>query len=69
MLYGSKLGYNPNVAKSWLVIKSRTEVCAREVFEGTDINITTEGRKYIGSESGSGNVNTLRGKPARGMNC
>ena len=59
-LYGPKLGYNPNAAKSWLVVKPHTEVCAREVYmyEGTNINITTEGRKYIGgfigSESGSG---------------
>ena len=55
--------------KSWLVIKSHTEVCAREVFEGTDINITTKGRKYSGSESGCGNLNTLNSKSARGMNC
>ena len=45
MLYGPKLGYNQNAAKSWLVVKQHTEVCAREVFEGTNINITTEGRK------------------------
>ena len=69
VLYGPKLGYNPKATKSWLVIKSHTEVCAREVFEGTDIDITTKGRKYSGSESGSGNLNTLRSKSARCMNC
>ena len=58
MLYSPKVGYNPNAAKSWLVVKPHTEVCAREVFEGTNINMTTQGRKYlggfIGSKSGSG---------------
>ena len=58
VLYSPKLGYNPNAAKSWLVVKPHTEVCAREVFEGTNINMTTQGRKYlggfIGSKSGSG---------------
>ena len=58
VLYGPKLGYNLNAARSWLVVKPHTEVCAWEVFERTNINITTEGRKYlggfIGSESGSG---------------
>ena len=57
-LYGPKLGYNPNAAKSRLVVKSHTKVCAQEVFEGTNIDLTTEGRKYlggfIGNESGSG---------------
>ena len=41
VLYGPKLGYNPNAAKSWLVVKPHTEACAREVFEGTKIKITT----------------------------
>lgn len=57
LLFGPKLGYNPNAARPWLVVKSHTEVCALEVFKGTNINITTEGRDclggFIGSESGS----------------
>ena len=58
MIYGPKLGYNPNAAKSWLIVKPETEEMAREIFRGTRIKITIEGRKYlggfIGSKSGCG---------------
>ena len=50
--------YNPNPSKSWLVVKRTVEEKAREIFGGISINITTDGRKYlggyIGSESGCG---------------
>ena len=58
VLWGPKLGYNPNPLKSWLVVKPTVEEKAREIFGGTNINITIDGRKYlggyIGSESGRG---------------
>ena len=53
VLYGPKLGYNPNAAKSWLVVKPHTEVCAREGIEGINIIIIIEGRKYPGGFIGS----------------
>ena len=53
-----KLGYNPNASKSWLVVKPQAEQKAWEIFGGTSINVTTEGRKSLGgfieSESGYG---------------
>ena len=58
VIYGPKLGCNPNAAKSWLIVKAETEEMAREIFRGTRIKITIEGRKYlggfIGSKSGCG---------------
>ena len=53
VLWGPKLGYNPNALKSWLLVKPTTEEKAREMFGGTSINITADGRKYIGSYIGS----------------
>ena len=53
MLWGPKLGYNPNPSNSWLIVKPTVEEKAREVFGGISINITTGGRKYIGGYIGS----------------
>ena len=50
---GPKLGYNPNASKSWLIVKPEVQTKAREIFRGTKINITTEGRKYLGGYIGS----------------
>ena len=50
---GPKLGYNPNTSTSWLVVKPQAEEKAREIFGGTSIDITTEGRKYLGGYTGS----------------
>lgn len=51
---GPKLGYYPNAAKSWLVVKPEVERKAHEIFRGTGVNITVEGRKYLGGYIGSG---------------
>ena len=48
-----KLGYNPNASKSWLIVKPEVQTKAREIFRGTKIDITTEGRKYLGSHNGN----------------
>ena len=50
---GSPLGYYPNPEKCWLVVKPEKEGCAKEMFAGTGINITTEGRKHLGAALGS----------------
>eukprot|EP00794_Sanderia_malayensis_P014696 gene14696-biopygen11793 len=51
--FGPKLGYFPNATKPWLVIKLDVEQEAREIFDGTNIQITTEERKYLGGFIGS----------------
>ena len=53
---GPLLGYFPKASKSWLVVKPQLLDRATEIFEGTNVKITTEGQKYlggfIGTESG-----------------
>ena len=46
--YGPMLGYYPNPSKSWLVVKDEEYNSATEIFQGTGVNITTSGRKYLG---------------------
>ena len=50
---GPPPGYYPNSKKCWLVIKPEKESRAKEMFAGTGINITTEGRKHLGEALGS----------------
>ena len=45
---GPSFGYFPKASKSWLVVKENKFEEAKQIFEGTGINITTEGRKYLG---------------------
>ena len=47
--YGPPLGYNPKDTKSWLVVKDELLVAATQISDGTNINITSQGRKYLGS--------------------
>jgi hypothetical protein len=50
---GPKLGYFPEPTKSWLVVKPELKSEAEAVFKGTGVNITIEGRKYLGSPIGT----------------
>ena len=50
---GPKLGYNIYASKSWLIVKPEVQKKAQKIFRGTKINITTEGRKYLGGYIGS----------------
>ena len=50
---GPPLGYYPNSKKCWLVVKPKKEGRAKEMFAGSGINITTEGRKHLGAALGS----------------
>ena len=55
--FGPLLGYHPNASKSWLVVTPIEE--ERQIFEDTNIKVTTESKShlggYIGSESGKAN--------------
>ena len=46
---GPPLGYHPNYNKCWLFVKPEKEGRAKIMSAGTDINITTEGRKHFGA--------------------
>jgi hypothetical protein len=51
--FGPHLGYFPKPSKSWLVVKESKLEEAKIVFRGTGVNITTEGRKYLGGFVGT----------------
>ena len=51
--HGPSFGYYPKASKSWLVVKEEKYDEALEIFAGTGINITTEGRKYLGGFVGT----------------
>lgn len=50
---GPEYGYHPNAEKSWLVVKEDFLPIALEVFAGSGVNITVEGRQYLGAPIGS----------------
>ena len=61
-IVGPLLGYYPKASKSWLVVKEERLEEARVLFAETKINITTEGRKYLGGFIGNKNSRAEYGK-------
>ena len=53
MKHGPALGYHPKPSKSWLIVKESQRGRAEEIFRGTGINITYEGKKYLGGFVGT----------------
>ena len=50
---GPLLGYYPRADKSWLVVKEELLTEANEIFANSNVQITTEGHKYLGGFMGS----------------
>ena len=50
---GPAYGYLPNPAKTWLVTKQDYFDKATNIFAGSGVNITPEGRPYLGAAIGS----------------
>eukprot|EP00116_Pleurobrachia_bachei_P012166 sb/3472428/ len=50
---GPALGYFPNAKKSWLIVKKEHLEVAEKIFGETDINLTTEGQRYLGTAIGT----------------
>ena len=50
---GPAYGYNANASKTWLVTKEEHLSRAKEVFQSANVNITCEGRPYLGAPLGS----------------
>ena len=50
---GPDLGYYPNAKKCWLITKPDKKDLAKAIFEGTAINISTQGQKHLGAALGS----------------
>ena len=50
---GPKFGYLPNPQKTWLVTDESLSAKASEIFKDSGIQVTSEGRPYLGSAIGS----------------
>ena len=60
--YGPEIGYLPEASKTWLLVKPEHEAEGNERF--FDVNISTEGRPFLGSFIGNheGTLNFVRQK-------
>ena len=50
---GPGYGYFPNPSNTWLVAKEGCYSNAATAFEGTNINVTSSGRPYLGADLGT----------------
>jgi hypothetical protein len=50
---GPAYGYYPNPSKTCLVVKKESAEMAKEVFKGTGISITEEGKRHLGAAIGT----------------
>ena len=50
---GPDYGYYPNASKTWLIVKEHKHSEAVPVFEGTEIVITTDGKRHLGAAIGT----------------
>ena len=53
LLRGPAFGYFVNPAKSWLIVKPHVMEDALSIFDDTNINITSDGHRYLGSPIGT----------------
>ena len=51
--YGPYLGYHAKPSKSWLIVKVEYLEYAKQVFDGTGLQITTEGKRHLGAVVGT----------------
>ena len=54
---GPKFGYFLQASKSWLIIKPEVEGKAENIFHGSGVQITTEGKCHLGASLGSTKYN------------
>ena len=50
---GPSYGYFVNPGKTWLIVQPQHECDAKELFSGTGIGITSEGKRHLGAALGS----------------
>ena len=50
---GPSFGYFPNASKTWLVTKEGRQDTADSIFSNTGVNVTVNGRPYLGAALGS----------------
>ena len=52
-VWAGRLGYYPNAAKTWLIVKSPFLSGAQRIFDGTGVQVTVEGKHHLGAALGS----------------
>ena len=50
---GPNYGYFPNAGKTWIIVKENHLPLANEIFKGTGVKITSEGKRHLGAALGS----------------
>ena len=50
---GPAFGYFTNASKTWLITRDSLLVKAKEIFQDTQVKITTQGRPHLGAPLGS----------------
>ncbi|XP_062521051.1 uncharacterized protein LOC134195988 [Corticium candelabrum] len=51
--YGPNYGYHPNATKTWLIVKECQFENGRQAFMGTNVQITTRGKRHLGAALGN----------------
>ena len=51
--YGPSYGYFPRASKTWLIVKAEKLDLAKRIFSGTQVQITSQGKKHLGASLGS----------------
>ena len=51
--HGKGFGYYRNASKTHLIVKAQFLEKAKQMFAGTNVNITTEGKRHLGAAIGS----------------
>ena len=49
---GPKYGYFANPEKTWLIVKPEHQQSTEQLFRDTGVNITLEGKRYLGAAIG-----------------
>ena len=50
---GPDYGYHPNASKTWLIVKENHLEAAKAAFQGTEVQITTKGKRHLGAAIGT----------------
>jgi hypothetical protein len=53
VIEGPKYGYYPEPSKTWLIVKEEEHEGALRIFQGTNVKITTAGKRHLGAPLGS----------------
>ena len=51
--FGPSFGYFPNPSKSWLTVKLNHLSTAQALFDGSGVNVITDGKRHLGTSIGS----------------